>query len=145
MAFYHISTIPKPLSIVWCKFPLEESPKKPGPKSRPALVRLIMTSKCKTKAAVEVTYGTSRIREAEFPYDLVIQNFASIEACGLPRATRFQLDKTILLPWNDTFFECRDGFKTPVIGQLDQLAVMQLEAIKAKRAELQRARSKMRV
>src|SRR5690606_14752191 len=110
----------------------------PGPKSRPALVRGVMLNKSQTKAAVEVTYGTSQIRETEFPHDLIIQNLASLNACGLPQATRFQLDRTITLPWADNYFQPREGYSTPVVGVLDAQSTMQLEALKVLRRQIKR-------
>lgn len=131
--FLSVLTIPRSLDFVWCKFPLEELPKAPGPKFRPALVRAIKLSPDQTMAAVEVTFGTSKLKDGEGRLDLIIQNSASLDECGLPCATRFDLDKTIWLPWASEYFEPRDGYRSPVIGSLDQMSRTQLEVLKIQR------------
>ena len=52
--------------------------------------------------------------------DLIIQNAISLRQLGLHRATRFDLDKMVTLPWNPEFFGFWAGFNTPVIGSLTE-------------------------
>lgn len=88
----------------------------------------------RTKLAVEVSYGTSQLRSDERPYDLVIANAEEMAAAGLPQATRFDLDKTVRLPWAREFFVPRDGARTPIIGHLHPRSREQLELLKGVRA-----------
>jgi hypothetical protein len=131
-AYYPLHTIPTALDVVWCRFPQDEWPDKPGPKERPALVRAVGLYDKQTKAAVEVTYGTSKITSAHI-LDLQICNCEEMAASGLYQATAFVLDRTILLPWAQEFFAVRDGYKTPIVGHLPASAVAQLEALKVER------------
>jgi hypothetical protein len=132
-AYYPLHTIPTSLDVVWCRFPLEELPEKPGPKERPALVRAVYLYDKQTKAAVEVTYGTSRIETKIHYRELQISNCEEMAASGLYQATVFVLDKTVLLPWAKEFFAARDGYKSPIVGHLPQSAISQLEALKVMR------------
>lgn len=132
-SFFPISSAPAPLDLVWCRFPLNEDPNNPGPKNRPALVRSLIFNKGHTRALLDVTYGTTKLRHSENPFDLIISNLASIDACGLPAATRFALGRTIIVPWCSEFFQAREGYNSPRIGSLDTQSKMQLEAIKVAR------------
>lgn len=129
-SYFPLHTIPRPLDIVWCRFPLQEMTTKPGPKSRPGLVRCVLLNREHTKAAVEVCYGTSQLKKDRFPLDLFIENAAQLNLLGLPQATRFELDRTLQLPWASEFFGPRDGTKSPIIGRLTQDEVSQLETLK---------------
>ena len=84
-------------------------------------------------AAVEVTFGTSKVKHGERPFDLIIANSAELDGCGLPYVTRFDLDKTIWLPWASEYFVPREGYRTPVTGALGEMSRMQLEALKVAR------------
>lgn len=132
-SFLSVSSLPEPLNIVWCWFPLAEAPKRPGPKHRPALVRSIKLSPDRTMAAVEVTFGTTKIRLLDRPFDLHIQNSAALDHAGLPSVTRFDLGRTIWLPWASEYFTPRSGYSSPVSGTLDEMTMMQLEALKVAR------------
>lgn len=133
--YHSLTTLPKSLDIVWCRFPQDVAPHDPGPKRRPALVRGIALNRDQTKALVNITYGTGRLKENR-SLDLQIQNLRSIEACNLQKATRFDLDKTIWLPWAAEFFSPPAGVKSLILGQLDEQSRMQLEALKVARRAL---------
>lgn len=91
------------------------------------------------KAAVEVTFGTSNAKHDERPFDLIVSNSVALDECGLPCVTRFDLDKTIWLPWAKEFFAPREGYTSPVSGGLNEMCKMQLEALKvARRIHLKR-------
>lgn len=132
-SYLSLAHLPRPLDIVGCRFPLVEEPAKPGPKARPGLVRSIALNADQTRAAIEITYGTTKLKGKDRPFDLHIQNFACIEACGLQRATRFDLDRTIWLPWIAEFFAPMEGYKDIRVGSLDDRAQAQLEALKVAR------------
>lgn len=133
VTYLSLVNLPKPLDIVWCRFPTSENPNAPGPKSRPGLVRAIRLNKDQTKALVEITYGTTKLKGRERPLDLHVQNLRCIEESGLERATRFDLDLTIWLPWSKEYFAPPPGYKHPAIGHLDATSRMQLEALKVNR------------
>lgn len=137
LKFYPLVTIPKPLDIVWCRFPQVEKPNVPGPKSRPGLVRSLALNKSQTRAIVEVTYGTSKLKGLDRQLDLHIQNLSCIEACGLERATRFDLDRVIWVPWAEEYFAPPPGYSRTIIGSLDPNSMMQLEALKVARRAIQ--------
>ena len=132
-SYYPLVTLPRSLDIVWCRFPTAEMPSKPGPYPRPALVRSVFLNPDHTKAMVEVTYGTSNTKSDERPFDLILANAAEMAMMGLPQATRFDLDRTLRLPWAREFFEPRRDRPTPVIGHLTHSAIAQLEALKVAR------------
>lgn len=139
-SYYPLHTIPAPLDIVWCQFPIAESSSRPGPKARPALVRSIKLNKAQTKAAIEVTYGTSKGSTNERPLDLYIANHTDLTNCGLPQATFFVLDRTVTLPWSEEFFVLREDGSGPIIGQLSTDGRAQLEALKVMRRMPQKGR-----
>jgi hypothetical protein len=99
--FYPPNTAPKALDIVWCFFPLVESPTAPGPKSRPGLVR--RCTQTDKGVYVEVAYGTSRFTNYS-DCDLIVANSADIVEMGLPQATVFQLARTVTVPWAEEWF-----------------------------------------
>ena len=130
--YYPTHTMPAMLDVVWTCFPQDEAPAKPGPKSRPALVRRVCLYRKHTIVAVEVTYGTSKLDKVHM-LDLQIGNTEELDAAGCWQSTGFRLDKTKMLPWCTEFFPIPDGKKTPVIGQLHPRTVAQLEALKVQR------------
>jgi len=128
-----VSTIPSALDIVWCNFPTTEDPRLPSATPHPGLIRSVVLNKSHDKALVEITFGTSKLKIEERPLDLIIQNSASLDHCGLPKATRFDLDRTVTLPWAEEFFVVREGYNSRIIGSLDNDTRMQLEALKVLR------------
>lgn len=131
--YYPVATMPAGLDIVWCRFPEDEMPNKPGPKPRPGLVRSVALSKDHTRALVQVTYGTSKKSPQDHPLELHITNSKELDLSGLPQATCFVLDRTIWLPWSPDFFCKREDGTGPVIGHLTQNTIMQLETLKVLR------------
>lgn len=131
--YYSIHSVPSALEIVWCNFPKEHALGNPGPKPRPALVRAVKLNRERTRAEVEVTYGTSKLKSFERPYDLIIQNAGDLSAMRLPQATRFDLDKTIWLPWAEEWFAPRVHGQSPIIGSLTQGCRQRLADLKVKR------------
>jgi hypothetical protein len=41
-----------------------------------------------------------------------------MDHCGLPLATRFDLEATADVPWEPPFWDCWKGWATPVLGEL---------------------------
>jgi hypothetical protein len=136
-SYYKLTTIPSVLDIVWCLFPIAELPNKPGPKSRPGLVRSLKVNTSQTKALVEVTYGTTKmsILDRSHRGDLIIANVSEIEKSGLPRGTRFAIGRTLWLPWAKEFFAPKDEGGSIVIGHLPSQSQMQLQALSVRRRD----------
>lgn len=126
---YPISTLPVPYEIVWCRFPHHDSLGEPGPYPRPALVR--NTALCQDGTGeVEVVYGTTNLKLQTRKFDLTISKASEMDACGLYRATRFDLDQTPLwLPWNTDWFEIRPDYTSPVIGKLTHEGIKILQIL----------------
>jgi hypothetical protein len=76
---------------------------------------------------VEVVYGTTNLKLLTRPYDLIISKASEMNACGLYRATRFDLDNSVWLPWNTDWFEILPDLFSPVIGKLSPEAVKLLQ------------------
>lgn len=134
--FYDLDTQPhpQPLDIVWCNFPERENPKRPGPKSRPALVRRWIESD-QGLIYVEVAYGTTRENPLSAPYDLHIQNSGEIDKCGLLRHTCFILDRMAMLPWAPEYFCVRkDDGAGPIVGRLTEDRIERLKFLMKVRA-----------
>lgn len=137
--YYPVHTIPASLDIVWCRFP--QLPKtRPGPKNRPALVRTVDLSRDHAFARVEVCYGTSQLKKDRYPFDLFIENASQLTLLGLSQATRFELDRTLWLPWASEFFVSKDGPKTPIIGRLSDQEIGQLHTLVRLRRTLKRGK-----
>jgi len=120
-SYYSIASLPRPLDIVWCHFPIDEMPGVPAPRARPALVRCVLLAQGHTHAFVEVTYGTSNLKIFQRRrVDLIIQNDSELCGMGLPQATRFDLERTVTLPWASEFFVGRTANQSPVIGHLSK-------------------------
>lgn len=128
--YYPLHALPRSLDIVWCRFP-ELDITKPGPKDRPGLVRSVALNKDHTKARLEVCYGTSKLKKSLYPFDLYIENAARMTEHGLAQATRFELDRTLYLPWAKEFFQPKDG--TLIIGHLGDREIARLRALSERR------------
>lgn len=57
---------PRPLDVVWCKFPLREAPDVPGPKARPVLVLNVLPD----GTVIAAAYGTSQAHAAAQDWEL---------------------------------------------------------------------------
>ena len=124
--FYPFSTAPAPFDIVWSRFPYIEQPSIPAPKSRPALVRHAFADQ-DGNPWVEVVYGTSRDPYSNSLVHFSIVTLAEMNICGLKQATRFDLNRTMKLPWSREFFECLPGKPTPIIGHMPGYEVKKLQ------------------
>lgn len=123
-----LSLLPTPYEIVWCRFPDHASLGEPGPKPRPALVRNAALAD-DGFAEVEVVYGTTNLKLDTRPYDLIISKASEMDACGLYRATRFDLDRLVWLPWTTDWFEIMPGYSSPTVGKLTDDAIRMLQII----------------
>lgn len=116
-----LSTPPSRFDIVTCLYP-EDTDYTPGRKLRPTLVvQVLRDTRESGSFACEVAFGTSSLKILQRQHlDVIIQNASHLTECGLPRATRFDLDNKARLPWNQSFFGCWPGYRTPIIGSLTE-------------------------
>lgn len=122
---FPISILPAPYDIVWCRFPHLPDLGKPGPYARPALVRNAATLPDGT-GQVEVVYGTTNLKLGKRRFDFVVSKASEMDACGLYRATRFDLDQILWLPWTTDWFEVLPNYNSPIIGTLTPNGVKML-------------------
>jgi len=85
------------------------------------------------KGLLEVAYGTTNLKTGLRPLDLRITNFEDLAEIGLPQATRFDLDRTIELPWCKEFFAPYKGYSTILVGKLNTKQKLRLQAIRQRR------------
>ena len=112
---------PEPGDIVWCWFP--QRPRDvPGPKPWPALVLTVTAHE--DGIVVRVAYGTSqkldRLSTGEFAIRKA-EHLAAYALAGISFDTKFDLNHTLDMPWNERFFsvppEARHG-QSPKLGSL---------------------------
>ncbi|HEX7858547.1 MAG TPA: hypothetical protein VF503_33090 [Sphingobium sp.] len=120
--FFPLSTAPAPCSIVWCRFPYVEEQDKPGPKSRPGIVKRVSGDQ-DGNPWVHVAYGTTKSVFRHGLENFTISNVSEMDICGLWCATRFRLDRVALLPWCSEFFKDAPGRQSPVMGRLSEHGV----------------------
>ncbi len=138
--FYPFSSAPAPYDIVWSRFPYVESPKIPGPKPRPALVKQAFADQS-GNPWVRVVYGTSKDPYSNSLVHFSILTLAEMNVCGLKQATRFDLSREMTLPWSRDFFECLADKPTPIIGHMPDYEVKKLQT---QMAYLQQCLAEMR-
>jgi len=66
---------------------------------------------------VHVVYGTTKLK-LHRRRDFFVTNVAEMDACGLNKATRFDLDKIAWIPWASEWFATLPGYASPIIGHL---------------------------
>ena len=112
-------TPPSVFDIVTSYFP--ERTGEPSLKLRPSLVLAVLQEENTGAFACHVAFGTKNLKLLQRQHlDLVVQNFRDLDHLGLHRATRFDLDQKVTLPWTEEFFGCWEGQSTPVIGALTE-------------------------
>jgi hypothetical protein len=89
----------------------------------------------KTRAfACRVAYGTKILKIIKRQaVDLIIQHQGDLDQIGLPRPTRFDLDRIVTLPWGEPFFGCWTGYPTPKIGSLTEKYIREYAFLMMKR------------
>jgi hypothetical protein len=94
---------PQAGDILWCRFPADEA-LQPGPKPRPALLVKVLQSSRGLMALV--AYGTSQKTETLYPGELLIPktNDAAWRLSGLKYPTKFDLGRTVRLPYDSDWF-----------------------------------------
>ncbi len=121
---------PKPGDIVWCRFPHEKN-LQPAPKARPALV--LRVGEIDGYPAVAIAYGTSQKLERLFPGEFAISpaDGAAYTASGLSYPTKFNLARSVELPFNDRWFAVPPGAP---FGQQPKLGVLHPALVKRAQA-----------
>jgi hypothetical protein len=121
-SYFPASTLPAPLDIVLCRFPDHLDLGKPGPKRRPGLIIQTAISETGLRGEVRVVYGSTNLKSFKRQNDLYVVNYKEMYEAGLHKATRFDLDKVLWLPWADEFFEKPQHihYQSPVIGHLPE-------------------------
>ncbi len=125
-AYYPLSTAPAPYDIVWCRFPYEEAPDKPGPEPHPGLIRQAFADQ-NGNPWVEVVFGTSKDPLRSGNEYFTISKVSEMNACNLKYATRFCFRKCMQLPWSEEYFEALRGQPTPIIGRLTDYGIKLLQ------------------
>lgn len=79
------------------------------------------------ESEVHLVYGTTNLKLMERRDDFFVSNLAEMDACGLVKATRFDLDTMAWIPWASEWFSVLPGYGSPVIGHLTDHAVRLLQ------------------
>ncbi len=124
---YDPRTLPRPGDVVWCRFPFREMPGKPGPKPRPALVRAVFLDRLTSRSSVEVAFGTSRKTDRLFRGEFLVASPSGMRAAGLDLATKFDLARTVRLPWAREFFTVKPARRRLILGSLHPTDVLALK------------------
>jgi hypothetical protein len=112
---------------------------KPGPKTRPALVKRASADQ-DGNPWVTVAYGTTQELFRKSINDFTVSNVGEMDQCGLWCATRFRLDRVATIPWSDEFFVDAPGRQSPVMGRLSEHSVSLLRFQAARRTKLEQDR-----
>jgi hypothetical protein len=72
--------------------------------------------------------GTTMLKQGRRPFDFYVANWAEMRACGLARATRFDLDDVVPLPYWKEFFTPLAGMSSPIMGRLSDAAIMAFQS-----------------
>lgn len=109
-----LDTLPSAYDIVTCWYPDRLNQGEPGLQLRPGLVIAILRNNKTQEVRVRVAFGTKNLKFAtRSDKDVIIQLSSDIDALNLRCATRFDLDYSVDLPWNERFFGCWKGFSSP--------------------------------
>lgn len=142
--YFPVSTLPTPLDIVWCRFPHHTNLGNPGPYPRPGLVRNTGLD-ANGNPAVQLVYGTTNLKFEQRKLDFFVTKATEMDACGLYKATRFDLDEVHWLPWADEWFETRQSYTSPIIGHLTEIGNYMLQiTLELRRRKQEKAASSRR-
>lgn len=103
---------PSVMDIVAAYFP--ESNPKGARRLRHCLVTRVWHNAEERLFVCEVAFGTKNLKTwSRMEKDIIIQNSNDLDLCGLPVATRFDMDPSnrLPLPWTPEFFGCWTGKK----------------------------------
>lgn len=99
---------------------------------------MLGTSKDDTGYKVRVAYGTKSLdHETRGKIDLIVEDPADINACGIAVATRFDFEETAEIPWEPPDVDCWKGRYEPILGRLtvdlEKDAAYKMRAIQEKK------------
>jgi hypothetical protein len=128
---------PSAYDIVACWYPEDEAPTDPGPDLRPALITHVLQGQKTGNFACRVAYGTTVLKITKRKdVDLIIQQRNDLSQIGLPRPTRFDLDRIVTLPWQPPFFGRWSGYASPKIGSLTETYIREYAWLMQKRSSV---------
>ncbi|MEG3619842.1 hypothetical protein V5T82_15355 [Magnetovibrio sp. PR-2] len=122
MTFKHLISVG---DIVVCRFPMEETPGEPGPKSRPCLVTRVYPQRSFRAHRVEVAFGTSVQKPKPGP-KVFLRTPEDIERGGVKGPTQFLLHKRAIVPQVGRFL-CRSKKDEVQLGNLTSANRARLE------------------
>lgn len=76
---------------------------------------------------MEVVYGTSQDPFRAGNQYFTVSKMSEMAQCNLDYATRFNLGRSLRLPWSTEFFEPLPGHQTPIMGHLTDYAIRVLQ------------------
>jgi mRNA-degrading endonuclease toxin of MazEF toxin-antitoxin module len=121
--------VPKAGDILQCRFP-ETIRGKPGPKVRPGLVIEVEEYLQEdTACVVRIAYGISQEVEQRYPGEFTVR--AADLTAGLDKDTKFDVGKTVRLPFNDDWFAPAPSRR---FGDYPKRGILNLQDLKLKRA-----------
>ncbi len=107
-------------------------PGKPGPKPRPAIVRAVFINPRTSRASTEVTFGTSKKTDKLYRGEFFVGSPSGMTSAGLDLPTKFDLGRTVRLPWARQYFSIKPGATRLIMGSLHPTDVLALgQAAKA--------------
>ena len=113
--------------MVWCNFPYREMPGKPGPKPRLAVVRAVHLNGRTGRSSVEIAFGTSQKTDKLYKGEFLVVTPSGIRAAGLDLPSKFDLGRTVRLPWAREFFTIKPGGSRLVMGSLHPTDITALQ------------------
>jgi hypothetical protein len=128
---------PSAYDIVAYWYPESEKVTTPGPRLRPSLVTQVLRGEGTGAIACRVVFGTKTLKIINRgSIDLIVQDPRDLSQLGLPRPTRFDLDRVLTLPWEPPFFGCWAGYPTPKIGSLTETYIREYAWLMHKRSSV---------
>lgn len=106
---------PRVGDIVNVHYPSSENPNRPGPKARPAVVLWVQSQPDGT-LALEVSPGAPESGKPLSAGQSVVDTKPGLAAAGLRSATRFDMTRRAVVPWNLSYISAKGG--APILGRL---------------------------
>jgi hypothetical protein len=99
-------------------------------KARPCLV--LEVGRVGDHAFAEIAYGTSAMTKANRGYEIHVNTIAGMALAGLDRATRFVGSRRVRVSLENSLFRTSPQHASPVIGRLDDGALVRMYAVRAR-------------
>lgn len=101
-------------------------PGKPGPKPRPAIVRMVFINTQTSRASIEVAFGTSKKTGKLYRGEFFVGSPSGMTSAGLDLPMKFDLGRIVRLPWAGHYFSVKPGNIRLVMGSLHPTDVLAL-------------------